>query len=215
MRLRNVKNKEQIMEQSPYLIRDGSLYRGKWKTLFCNENPIYVEIGMGKGQFLIQNALLHPDINYIGIEKYDSVLAKGLLKIPEGISNLYIVRADALDVDQIFDHEVSLIYLNFSDPWPKNRHHLRRLTSRIFLEKYEQIFCGEKVLEVRTDNSSFYQYSLVSLSTFGYTLEEVSFDLHKDNMPLVTTEYEDKFSSLGLPIYFVRAFKDCKTKEKP
>ena len=98
MRLRNVKNKEQIMEQSPYLIRDGSLYRGKWKTLFCNENPIYVEIGMGKGQFLIQNALLHPDINYIGIEKYDSVLAKGLLKIPEGIFNLYIAYALILSV---------------------------------------------------------------------------------------------------------------------
>ena len=208
MRLRNVKNKEEIMSESRFLIRNPIDYFGKWHELFQNENPIYIEIGMGKGQFIIQNALQNPDINFIGIEKFDSVIVKGLQKIPEDIPNLYMVRADALDIDQIFDHEVDKIYLNFSDPWPKNRHHLRRLSSKVFLEKYEGIFRGEKCIEMRTDNSSLYQYSLVSFSTFGYTLEEISFDLHQDNPPLITTEYEDKFSNKGMPIYFVRCTKN-------
>ena len=208
MRLRNVKNKEEIMRESRFLIRNPIDYFGKWHELFQNDNPIYIEIGMGKGQFIIQNALQNPDINFIGIEKFDSVIVKGLQKIPDDIPNLYMVRADALDVDQIFDHEIDKIYLNFSDPWPKNRHHLRRLSSKVFLEKYEGIFRGEKCIEMRTDNSSLYQYSLVSFSTFGYTLEEISFDLHQDNPPLITTEYEDKFSNKGMPIYFVRCTKN-------
>ena len=207
MRLRNVKNKEEIMSNSSYLIRNPEEYKGKWSELFHNSNPIYIEIGMGKGQFIIQNALMYPDINFIGIEKYDSVIAKALLKIPDGLSNLIMVRADALNIDQIFDHEIDQIYLNFSDPWPKNRHHLRRLSSRVFLEKYDSIFKREKVIEMRTDNRGLYQYSLVSFSMFGYTLEEVYLDLHEDNLPVITTEYEDKFSSKNMPIYFVRCRK--------
>lgn len=212
MRLRNLKNKEEIMSASPFLIRDPKQYCGSWNKLFQNDHPIYIEIGMGKGQFVIQNALLHPEINFIGIEKYDSVIAKGLLKIPEGIPNLYMVRGDALEIDEMFDHEVDKIYLNFSDPWPKNRHHLRRLSSRVFLEKYESIFKGEKEIEMRTDNVDLYQYSLVSFSTFGYTLEEVNFDLHKEGIPEVTTEYEDKFSSKDMPIYYVHCTKDKKNQ---
>ncbi len=207
MRLRNLKNKEIIMDQSPYLIRDPENYRGKWKEVFGNDHPIQIEIGMGKGQFIIQNALANPDINFIGIEKYDSVIAKALLKIPENVPNLKMIRGNALEIDSMFDHEVDCIYLNFSDPWPKKRHHLRRLSSHVFLEKYESIFKGEKVIEMRTDNSDLFQYSLVSFSTFGYVLEEIYFDLHKEKMPSITTEYEDKFSKDDLPIYFVRCLK--------
>ena len=114
---------------------------------------------------------------------------------------------NALEIEEVFNREVDTIYLNFSDPWPKKRHHLRRLSSKVFLEKYESIFKNKKVIEMRTDNSDLYQYSLVSFSTFGYTLEEIYFDLHKDNMPSITTEYEDKFSSKDMPIYFVRCIK--------
>ena len=208
MRLRNVKNKKEIMDNSLYLVKDPTLYKGKWKKLFGNNNPIYIEIGMGKGKFIIDNALHYPDINFIGIEKYDSVIAKGLQKIPEGLNNLVMVRWDALNINDIFDREVDRIYLNFSDPWPKNRHHLRRLSSRVFLEKYEGIFSGNRIIEMRTDNRDLFQYSLVSFSEFGYTLEKVSLDLHTDDMPEITTEYEDKFSSEGMPIYYVMCNKD-------
>ena len=208
MRLRNVKNKKEIMDNSSYLVKDPTMYKGKWKELFNNSNPIYIEIGMGKGQFIINNALKYPDINFIGIEKYDSVIAKGLLKIPEGLNNLAMVRWDALGIEDIFDKEIDRIYLNFSDPWPKKRHHLRRLSSRVFLEKYEKIFKNGNIIEMRTDNRDLFQYSLVSFSEFGYTLEEVSLDLHTDNMPEITTEYEDKFSKDGMPIYYVMCNKD-------
>jgi tRNA (guanine-N7-)-methyltransferase len=208
MRLRNVKNKKEIMDNSSYLVKDPTMYKGKWRELFNNSNPIYIEIGMGKGQFIINNALAYPDINFIGIEKYDSVIAKGLQKIPEGLNNLAMVRWDALDIEDIFDKEVDRIYLNFSDPWPKNRHHLRRLSSRVFLEKYENIFSGKRIIEMRTDNRELFQYSLVSFSEFGYVLEKVSLDLHTDDMPEITTEYEDKFSKDGMPIYYVLCNKD-------
>ena len=211
MRLRNVKNKKEIMDNSSYLVKDPTLYKGKWKELFNNNNnPIYIEIGMGKGQFIINNALAYPNINFIGIEKYDSVIAKGLQKIPEGLNNLAMVRFDALGIEDIFDKEIDRIYLNFSDPWPKKRHHLRRLSSRVFLEKYEKIFKNGNIIEMRTDNRDLFQYSLVSFSEFGYTLENVSLDLHTDNMPEITTEYEDKFSKDGMPIYYVMCNKDVK-----
>ena len=157
MRLRNLKNKEVIMDQSSYCIKNPEDYKGKWSEYFGNQNPIYIEIGMGKGQFIIQNALQNPHINYIGIEKYDSVIAKALLKVPEGIPNLVMIRGNALEIDSMFDHEISCIYLNFSDPWPKKRHHLRRLSSHVFLEKYESIFKGEKLIEMRTDNRDLFQ----------------------------------------------------------
>lgn len=210
MRLRNVKNKKEIMDNSLYLVKNPCDYKGRWKELFGNNNPIYIEIGMGKGKFIIDNAKNYPNINFIGIEKYDSVIAKGLQKIPEGLNNLVMVRWDALNINDIFSKEVDRIYLNFSDPWPKKRHHLRRLSSRAFLEKYEDIFKDKRIIEMRTDNRDLFQYSLVSFSEFGYTLEEVSLDLHTDNMPEITTEYEDKFSKDGMPIYYVMCNKDVK-----
>lgn len=214
MRLRNVKNKREIMDNSSYLVRDCFDHKGRWHELFGNDKPIYVEIGMGKGKFIIEHAKMYPEINFIGIEKYDSVVAKGLQKIPDGLDNLLMIRADAMDIGNIFDHEIERIYLNFSDPWPKNRHHLRRLSSRIFLEKYDSLFKGKREIHMRTDNQELYTYSLVSFSENGYILKKISFDLHRDDMPLITTEYEDKFSKEGLPIYYVECSKDDVQKSK-
>lgn len=208
MRLRNVKNKEEILNSSKYLIKNSEEYIGNWKSLFNNDNPIYIEIGMGKGKFIIENALKYPDINFIGIEKYDSVVAKSLPKIPEGLSNLYVIRMDALNIDKVFSHEIDRIYLNFSDPWPKVRHSMRRLSSRIFLEKYDSIFKNDKEIFMRTDNRDLYIYSLMSFSEYGYVLKNISFDLHSTTSEeLITTEYEDKFAGLGMPIYAVEAVK--------
>ena len=207
MRLRNVKNKEEIMDGSSYLIKNPEEYKGKWNELFNNSNPIYIEIGMGKGKFIIDNAKMYPNINFIGIERYDSVVAKALQKIPEDLSNLIIIRGNALEIDNWFDKEVDKIYLNFSDPWPKVRHHLRRLSSKVFLDKYNFIFKDICDIEMRTDNRDLYTYSLVSFSENGYILKEVSLDLHSDNMPLITTEYEDKFSKDNMPIYYVKCVK--------
>ena len=215
MRLRNVKNKEEILSSSSFLVKDPKNYCGNWSNYFNNSNPIYIEIGMGKGQFIRENAKRYPDINFIGIEKYDSVVAKCLPKIDENLKNLAIVRMDALEIDQVFSHEVDRIYLNFSDPWPKKRHHLRRLSSRIFLEKYENIFRKDSDICMRTDNSDLFCYSLMSFSEARYVLKNLTLDLHQqmsDN--LITTEYEDRFSSKGMPIYSVEAVKVSNTVNK-
>ncbi len=208
MRLRNIKGKEDILEQSPYVVKHPLDYVGKWCDLFGNTNPIHVEIGMGKGQFLLRQAMTHPDINFIGIEKFDSVLARALPKIPDGLSNLYIIRMNALSIDSVFDHEIDTIYLNFSDPWPKKRHALRRLSSPLFLAKYDSLFRGDPLVVMKTDNEDLFSYSLLSFSQNGYTFLDLSLDLHKDtSIPNITTEYEDKFVKMGMKIYYVVATK--------
>ena len=211
MRLRNVKNKKEIMDNSVFLIMDPTLYKDKWKELFKNNNPIYVEIGMGKGKFIIENAIKYPNINFIGIERYDSIVAKCLPRIPNNLKNLFIIRMNALDIDTVFNKEIDRIYLNFSDPWPKVRHSFRRLSSRVFLEKYDNLFEKDKTIYMRTDNRDLYIFSLESFSEYGYVLSDITFDLHKTcEEELITTEYEDKFSEKGLPIYAVVAKKECK-----
>ena len=202
MRLRNVKNKKEIMSNSQFLINDYYEYKGKWNSYFNNNNPIHIEIGMGKGRFIIEMAKANPNINFIGIERFDSIIVRGLQKIPNDLKNLVMIRCNALEIDNIFDKEIERIYLNFSDPWPKKRHHFRRLTSDIYLEKYSKLFKNDMVIEMRTDNRDLFQYSLVHFSKNGYILEEVSLDLHVDNMPLITTEYEDRFSEENKPIYY-------------
>lgn len=210
MRLRNVKNKEEILSSSKFLVKSPKDYCGRWKEYFGNNNPIYIEIGMGKGKFIRENALKYPNINFIGIEKYDSVVAKCLPKIDDSLSNLAIVRMDALEIDKVFSHEISRIYLNFSDPWPKKRHHLRRLSSKVFLEKYSSIFLGDYEILMRTDNEDLFCYSLMSFSEAGYVLKDLTFNLHNNTDDIITTEYEDRFSSRGMPIYAVRAIKCLK-----
>lgn len=208
MRLRNVKNKDQILSSSPFFIADGSLYKGKWHQLFGNDRPIYLEIGMGKGKFLIENAIRYPEINFIGIERYDSVLARALEKVPENLKNIKIVRLNAEYIEKLFDHEISLIYLNFSDPWPKKKHHRRRLTSLEFLGKYDTIFQTDAVIVQKTDNADLFAYSLCCLSQYGYVLEDVSLDYQPTVEDAnIETEYEERFRKLHLPIYRLIAKK--------
>jgi tRNA (guanine-N7-)-methyltransferase len=196
------------MDNSSYLVKDYKDYTGKWKKLFNNNNPIHVEIGTGKGNFIINKAIKYPNINFIGIEKFDSIIARCLQKIPEGLDNLKIVRMNALEIDEIFKKEVDTLYLNFSDPWPKKKWHKRRLTSHLFLEKYDSIFKKEKRIIQKTDNRDLFEYSLVSLNTYGYKLIDISLDLHNSSIEdNIETEYEQKFSKLG-PIYYVEAVKD-------
>lgn len=210
MRLRNLKNKEEIIKTSPYVVVDPSLNIGKWHDVFSNTNPIYIEIGMGKGKFIVENALRFPEINFIGIEKVDNVLARALPTIPDNIPNLKIIRMNALSIDDVFSNEIDRIYLNFSDPWPKVRHNERRLTSKIFLNKYNNIFKEKCEILLRTDNEDLYIYSIESLSSDGYVLSGITFDLHRDNNDLITTEYEDKFTANGDKIYALKAIKAFK-----
>lgn len=209
MRLRNNKNKEEILSSSKYLIRDDlEKNMGKWKDAFKNNNPIHIEIGMGKGKFIIENALKFPNINFIGIEKYDNVLARALPKIPDDLDNLLIIRMDAINIAEVFNREIDRIYLNFSDPWPKDRHIKRRLTSPIFLEKYDHIFKDKKEIFLKTDNVGLFDYSKESLSEYGYTLSDVTYDLHSNSNDIITTEYEDKFREKGIPIAYLKATKN-------
>ncbi len=204
MRIRNVKNKEEILDNCTFLLNNPKEYKGKFKELFNNDNPIYLEIGMGKGQFIYQNAKKYKDINFIGIERFDSIMAKAILKM-EKLDNLILIKYDANLIDNLFDHEIDKIYLNFSDPWPKNRHENRRLTSKLFLEKYKNIFKDKERIEVRTDNRDFFLYSVESLGDMGYLLNDVSFNYQSPD--LIMTEYESKFRGKGANIYHFFAEK--------
>lgn len=207
MRLRNVKDKEEILNNCKYLIKNPEDYKGKWKSLFNNDNPIYIEIGMGKGKFILENALKYKDINYIGIERFDSVMAKAIKKIPNDLDNLKLIRMNALDIDKVFSKEIDLIYLNFSDPWPKKRWHDRRLTSKIFLDKYDSLFKDTKRIEMKTDNEDLFIYSLETLSSKGYALSDISFDYHKTDIDIIMSEYEMRFSKEGKNVYHLFAQK--------
>ena len=205
MRQRNVKNKKEIINNSNYCIKEPKEYKGKWNTLFSNNNPIYIEIGMGKGKFIIENALKYKNINFIGIEKQDSILALALKKINVDIPNLKMINLDALEIDEVFSKEIDKIYLNFSDPWPKKRHAKRRLTSNIFLDKYDKIFKSDKVIEMKTDNKDLFCYSIKTLNNHDYYIEELTFDLEKEGyIDNIKTEYEEKFTKLNNPIYKIK-----------
>ena len=208
MRLRNVKNKKEIINSSEYLILNPERYKGIWKSVFVNDNPIEIEIGMGKGDFIIGKALQNPHINYIGIEKYDSVVARAVQKIPQGLNNLKIIVMDAINIDSIFDKEIDIIYLNFSDPWPKKRHARRRLTSTEFLARYENVFKESKSICQKTDNRNLFEFSIVSLNESGYSIKEISLDLHGSDIENnIMTEYEKKFTKKGQVIYYLFASK--------
>ncbi len=216
MRLRNVKNKQDILSNSTLLITNLEGLKGNWKKLFNNDNPIYIEIGMGKGDFILENALTYPNINFIGIEKYDSIVARAIQKIEgrEDIpSNLKLLRMDAKVIDEVFEKEVDRIYLNFSDPWPKNRHSERRLTSKTFLDKYAKIFKNDYEIIMKTDNVNLFEYSLVTLSTNGYYFDKVSLDLHNSDIESnIMTEYEKKFVEKNTKINYLVAIKKVSNK---
>lgn len=211
MRIRNIKNKDKILEKSNYVIKNPLEYKGCWQKYFKNKNPIYLEIGTGKCKFIYEMAKKNPDINFIGIERIDTVLAYGVRELEklEILGNLVLINYDANNIDSLFNKEIDMVFLNFSDPWPKKRHEKRRLTSFSFLEKYDIIFSSDRKIMFKTDNKELFEYSIISLTTYGYKIVDISLDLHKDkDFDNVMTEYEKKFSSKGDKIYMLKAVKD-------
>lgn len=212
MRLRNKKNAHEIVNDSDYIICEPKNYKGNWDKVFKNNNEIHIEIGMGKGKFITELALNNPDINYIGIEMYDSVIVtavNNLKEKEEKIENLKLIRMDATEIQEVFDREVDRIYLNFSDPWPKARHAKRRLTSEEFLTRYDNIFRSNKVIFQKTDNTDLFEFSMSSFISHGYTLKNVTRDLYNNMIEgNVPTEYETKFSEKGVKINRLEAYKD-------
>ncbi|MCR4695558.1 MAG: tRNA (guanosine(46)-N7)-methyltransferase TrmB [Pseudobutyrivibrio sp.] len=208
MRLRNIPGAGDVIENSPYCVNNPKAYKGKYKReLFNNDNPLYIEVGMGKGQFITSLAMANPNINYIGIERYTSVLLRAVQKVEEmEIPNLRFICFDAADIMDIFDpYEVDKIYLNFSDPWPKDRHAKRRLTSSTFLNRYNCILNKAGNIEFKTDNRGLFDFSVEEINNhILWHIDEITYDLHNDekmNAGNVMTEYEEKFSALGNPIY--------------
>lgn len=202
MRLRNIPGADDAILNSSYCIQNPKEQKGSWQSVFPSAQPLHIEIGMGKGQFLMRMAAAHPDVNYLGIERYSSVLLRALQKMElVPLANLRFICMDAAELTEVFEAgEVSRIYLNFSDPWPKDRHARRRLTSRQFLERYDQILSKEGRLEFKTDNQDLFTFSLAELSEAGWRLDACTRDLHHDEVLSVgniMTEYEEKFSSKG------------------
>lgn len=205
MRLKHIKDADKIINRSTYIIENPEEYKGLWNKLFNNDNNIEIEIGTGKGKFIIEKAIQNPNINFIGIEKYDSPLVGAVKKLEElDINNLRLLCYDALTIDNVFDREISKIYLNFSDPWPKKRHTKRRLTSNRFLEKYDLIFKDTKRIEMKTDNDNLFNYSCESLTKYGYKIIEKDTNHISD----ITTEYEDKFMNIGKNINYISVVKE-------
>lgn len=214
MRRRNVKNaKERIENHQELVILNPKDYKGKWHDLFGNNNPIYLEIGMGKGKFLKEHAMTNSNINYIGLEKFDSVIVQAVEKIyPLQLNNIKLINADAEELLEMFDSkELSKIFLNFSDPWPKNRHAKRRLTHKLFLDRYSKILNG--TIEMKTDNRELFEFSLMSFNYDNWQFLNLSLDLHNNDENLseeekiITTEYEEKFIKNGNNIYFIEVSK--------
>ena len=211
MRLRNIPRAESTIEAHDAVINQPEAERGKWAKVFGNSKPIHIEIGMGKGQFLLNMALAHPDVNYIGIERYSSVLLRAVEKFDRDeyreLENIRFICMDAKELDKVFaPEEVDKIYLNFSDPWPKKRHEKRRLTYKTFLDTFKQILPEHGEIHFKTDNRGLFEYSLVSFSQYGMTLKGVWLDLHASDFEgNIMTEYEKKFSSKGQVIYRVEA----------
>ncbi|MCM1084456.1 MAG: tRNA (guanosine(46)-N7)-methyltransferase TrmB [Clostridium sp.] len=204
MRLRNVKGAREAIAANQFVIHNEEEAKGRWRELFGNTNPIHIEIGMGKGQFIMELAKLNPDINYIGIEKFSSVLIRAIEKQEEQkLPNLRFVRMDAENIEAVFDNaEVDYIYLNFSDPWPKDRHAKRRLTSVQFLQRYVNILSKNGGLTFKTDNRALFDFSLEQIKLSGWQLVNVTYDLHHSELceGNIMTEYEKRFSEMGNPI---------------
>ncbi len=209
MRLRNIPGADDVISRHPIAIKLEKEQKGKWNHVFQNNNPIHIEIGMGKGQFLLTLAKQNPDINYIGIERYSSVLLRAIEKYDTEefceLQNVRFICMDAMTLPEVFEkNEVSKIYLNFSDPWPKARHARRRLTSTQFLAQYAKVLADEGVVEFKTDNRLLFEFSLEQVEEAGWKLLGSTFDLHHDaamNEGNIMTEYEEKFSSMGNPIH--------------
>ena len=206
MRLRNVTGSREMIAGSDFVVHEPEQHKGQWQEVFGNDKPIHIEIGMGKGRFMMDLAAANPDINYIGIEKYSTVLLRAIQKMEVNpLPNLVFIRMDAEDICEVFSKgEIAKIYLNFSDPWPKDRHAKRRLPSKEFLVRYNEFLAADGRLEFKTDNVDLFDFALEELEPAGWKLEAVTRDLHHDEKMCagnIMTEYEEKFSSMGNPIY--------------
>ena len=214
MRLRNIPGAKDAIAESIYVIQNPQENKGNWDKVFPQNQPVHLEVGMGKGRFLMDMAKLHPEINYIGIEKYSSVLVRAVEKLEDfEQNNLRLIRMDAENIEEVFDKdEVDRIYLNFSDPWPKDRHAKRRLTSTRFLERYNNILTPEGRVMFKTDNKDLFDFSLEQVEEAGWILENHTYDLHHSeyNEGNVMTEYEEKFSAKGNPICRLVAYRHAK-----
>lgn len=205
MRLRNITGSREIIGESDFVVQEPEKLKRNWQSIFGNTNPIHIEIGMGKGRFIMDMAKARPSINYIGIEKYSSVLLRAIQKMEqEPLPNLRFIRMDAEAIEEVFgEQEIDRIYLNFSDPWPKDRHAKRRLPSREFLLRYSHILKKDGQLEFKTDNKDLFQFALEELKPAGWELQKVTRDLHREEEMMqdnIMTEYEEKFSAMGNPI---------------
>ena len=205
MRLRNVPGARDVMDANEYVYTEPEGMAGTWSQIFGNYNPVHIEIGMGKGRFITTLASMNPDINYVGIEKYSSVLLRAVEKQDElCLPNLRFIRMDAENITSVFGkEEVDRIYLNFSDPWPKDRHAKRRLTSRQFFARYDEILKSTGRVEFKTDNRPLFDFSVEEVNEAGWKLSVCTYDLHNDEKLVegnVMTEYEERFSSQGNPI---------------
>ncbi|MBR6391286.1 MAG: tRNA (guanosine(46)-N7)-methyltransferase TrmB [Lachnospiraceae bacterium] len=205
MRLRNITGSREVIADSKWCMETPRDMAGKWREYFGNDHPVYVEIGMGKGRFLMDNARACPGINYIGIEKYSSVLLRGIQKLEEDpLNNVALIRMEAEYITEVFDEgEIDRVYLNFSDPWPKDRHAKRRLPSRDFLSRYERILKPGSVVEFKTDNRDLFDFAVTEANGSGWEMPVCTYDLHADPELMqdnIMTEYEERFSSIGNPI---------------
>lgn len=203
-----VKNAHNINNNSTYVVTNPSHYKNKWSDLFGNKNPIRLELGMGRGDFIINMALNNPKVNFIGLELNDSQLATATQSLERtNLKNIKLIKADAMNIDQIFGHEIDTIYLTFSEPWPKPVDEKKRFTHENYLRLYDKIFKKNKHIIMKTDNKGLFAYSLESLSKYWYVFNKVSLDLHHDerNIPNVMTNYEKQYLKEKRPIYYFDA----------
>ena len=205
MRLKNIPGSREVIGACGFVEHEPEKWVGRWRERFGNDRPVWVEIGMGKGQFLMELARRNPQINFIGIEKYSSVLLRAVQKMEEEpLPNLCFVRMDAQELENVFgEGELDRIFLNFSDPWPKERHAKRRLPSSAFLARYDRILKADGELEFKTDNRALFDFAVEELEGTAWRVRELTYDLHRDarlNEGNIMTEYEEKFSALGNPI---------------
>lgn len=209
MRLRNVRGANEVIINSKYIILNYKELKGNYQKIFSNNNPIHIEIGMGKGKFIIDSAIKYPNINFIGIEKFDSVIVKAVEKLKNiDLPNLKLIRMDATEICDVFEKEIDTIYLNFSDPWPKVRHTNRRLSSKMFLERYDNIFKDKKRIVLKTDNRHLFEFSVKSFTNYNYKIEELILDLYNEDISSnISTEYEEKFHKKGQVIYKIEVQK--------
>lgn len=206
MRLRNITGSKEFIAENEFVVHEPNKYKGKWREeIFKNNNPIHIEVGMGKGKFIMELAKRNPDINYVGIEKFSSVLYRGIQKMQEDpLENVVFIRMDAEYICDVFDKdEIDKIYLNFSDPWPKDRHAKRRLPSRQFLARFAKMLKKGNKLEFKTDNRALFDFAMEEAPEAGWVIDEYTYDLHnneKMNCGNIMTEYEERFSAAGNPI---------------